>query len=216
MRFAETAETGRQLLDMMAGYFALTGQIVMEAGGRLIKTMGDAGLVAFPAEAVGAGVLAFRSVQAKGQRVVGRTRLQGHVVVKLHAGPVAIGRVGGPGLEILDVFGKTVNVAATLPSTGLAMTPAVFRSLPAETRTRCSRSTRRRSPISTRPTRRLIPTTQAIVAARVDSRPETERTLLQTAAVIGREFMAPILEHVAGIAGSLVSAALPAGRWPAA
>ncbi len=49
---------------------------------------------------------------------------------------------------------------------------------------------------------------QAIVAARVDSRPETERTLLQTAAVIGREFMVPILEHVAGLAESVVNMAL--------
>jgi adenylate cyclase len=35
-----------------------------------------------------------------------------------------------------------------------------------------------------------------------------ERTLLQTAAVIGREFMAPIVEHVAGLAGSVVTMAL--------
>ena len=49
-------------------------------------------------------------------------------------GPVAIDLVGSPGEEIIDVYGKTVNVAATLPSSGLAVTPAVFRSLQAETR----------------------------------------------------------------------------------
>ena len=59
------------------------------------------------------------------------------------------------------------------------------------------------------PDMKLVPdNVQAIVAARVDSRPEIERTLLQTAAVIGREFMAPILEHVAGLAGSVVNVAL--------
>ena len=59
------------------------------------------------------------------------------------------------------------------------------------------------------PDMKLIPdNVQAIVAARVDSRPEIERTLLQTAAVIGREFMAPILEHVAGIAAPVVNMAL--------
>ena len=133
MRFAETAEPQR-LLDMMSGYFALTGQIVKDAGGRLIKTLGDAGLVAFPAEAVEAGVLACRSVQAKGSAWLAERGYKSHVVVKLHIGPVAIGRVGSPGEEVLDVYGKTVNVAARLDSTGLAMTPAVFRSLPAETR----------------------------------------------------------------------------------
>ena len=49
---------------------------------------------------------------------------------------------------------------------------------------------------------KLIPdNVQAIVSARVDSRPELERTLLQTAAVIGREFGATVLEHVAGLRG---------------
>ena len=59
------------------------------------------------------------------------------------------------------------------------------------------------------PDLKLIPdNVQAIVSARVDSRPELERSLLQTAAVIGREFVAPVLVRVAGIAASLVSAAL--------
>jgi class 3 adenylate cyclase len=59
------------------------------------------------------------------------------------------------------------------------------------------------------PDMKLVPdNVQAIVAARVDSRPEMERTLLQTAAVIGREFMAPILERVAGLADSVVNVAL--------
>ena len=42
--------------------------------------------------------------------------------------------VGSPGEEIIDVYGKTVNVAASLPSAGLAMSPAVFRSLEPATR----------------------------------------------------------------------------------
>ena len=59
------------------------------------------------------------------------------------------------------------------------------------------------------PDMKLIPdNVQAIVSARVDSRPELERTLLQTAAVVGREFTASVLEHVAGIALNLVSMAL--------
>lgn len=59
------------------------------------------------------------------------------------------------------------------------------------------------------PDMKLIPdNVQAIVAARIDSRPDTERTLLQTAAVIGREFAAPVLERVASLAGPLVAAAL--------
>ena len=133
-RFIETVEPPK-LLDVMAGYFALTGRILKDAGGRLIKTIGDAGLAAFPSDAVDGGVRAFQSVQTQGRAWLAQYDYQTHVVVKLHLGPVAIGRVGSPGEEIMDVYGKTVNVAAVLPSTGLAMTPAVFRSLQPETRT---------------------------------------------------------------------------------
>jgi hypothetical protein len=47
---------------------------------------------------------------------------------------VAIGRVASPGEEIIDVYGKTVNVAASMPSAGLALTPTAFLSLKPETR----------------------------------------------------------------------------------
>ena len=133
-RYIEQTEP-RQVLETMAGYFALTGQILGDAGGRLIKTIGDAGLAAFPIDAVDAGVRAFQAVRSNGREWLMQRGYKTDAIVKLHVGPVAIGKVGGPGLEIIDVFGKTVNVAATLPSTGLAMTPAVFRSLQAETRT---------------------------------------------------------------------------------
>jgi class 3 adenylate cyclase len=134
MRYAETAEPSR-LLELMAGFFALTGRIIAQAGGRLIKTLGDAGLAAFPAAEAEAGVNAFQELRAEGRAWLGERGWQSRVIVKLHLGPVAVGRVGSPGEEILDVYGKTVNVAARLDSTGLAMTPAVFRSLPAEART---------------------------------------------------------------------------------
>ena len=132
-RHAEKTEP-QELLATMASFFARTGQIVGDAGGRLIKTLGDAGLVAFPAEAADAGVLALRSVQSAGREWLGQHGFKTSIVVKLHLGPVAIGRVGSPGEEIIDVYGKTVNVAATLPSSGLTVTPAVFRSLQPETR----------------------------------------------------------------------------------
>jgi class 3 adenylate cyclase len=133
MRHAEASEP-LPLLELMRGYFATTGKIVADAGGRLIKTLGDAGLVAFPAASADAGVRTLQKVQAAGRDWLATHGWRSRVVVKLHLGPVAIGRVGSPGEEIIDVYGKTVNVAASLPSTGLAMSPAVFRSLEPATR----------------------------------------------------------------------------------
>lgn len=49
------------------------------------------------------------------------------------------------------------------------------------------------------PDMRLIPdTVQAIFSTRIDSRPETEKTILQTAAVIGREFAQSVLARLVG------------------
>ncbi|MGD9879635.1 MAG: adenylate/guanylate cyclase domain-containing protein [Reyranella sp.] len=133
MRYAEATEP-RPLLDLMTGYFACTGKIVADAGGRLIKTLGDAGLVAFPADHTDAGIQAVRALQAIGRDWLGERGFKTAILAKLHIGPVAVGRVGSPGEEIIDVYGRTVNIAAALPSTGLAVTPAVFRSLQPDTR----------------------------------------------------------------------------------
>jgi class 3 adenylate cyclase len=127
-RYAEKTEP-RRLLVIMSGYFALTGRILADAGGRLFKTLGDAGLAAFPSELADAGVLAFQTVQRDGDNWLAQNGYKSRAIVKLNLGPVAIGLFGSPGEEILDLYGKTVNVAAALPSTGLAMTAAVFRRL---------------------------------------------------------------------------------------
>jgi len=53
------------------------------------------------------------------------------------------------------------------------------------------------------PDPRLVPdTVQAIIAARIDARPEPEKSVLQTAAVIGREFDGALLVRLLGPAGA--------------
>jgi class 3 adenylate cyclase len=131
--FLETTEP-IPVLETMSGYFSLTGRIIAGAGGRLIKTRGDAGLVAFPAALADTGVRTLQEVQTQGGEWLAARGWRSRPIVKLHLGPVAIGRVGSPGEEIIDVHGKTVNVAASLPRTGFAMSPAVFRSLDVTTR----------------------------------------------------------------------------------
>ncbi len=49
------------------------------------------------------------------------------------------------------------------------------------------------------PDMHLVPdTVQAIIGARIDGRPEAEKSILQTAAVIGREFALPVLARLVG------------------
>jgi adenylate cyclase len=140
MAFAERSAP-LQVMAAMAGYFTFTGRILDAAGGRLIKIIGDAGLAAFPAEATDDGVRALAAVQEDGDAWLVSQGYRGRACVKLHVGPVAVGLVGAPGDERLDVYGNTVNVAAVLESHGLAMTAAVFRRLSPRTRARFKKYT---------------------------------------------------------------------------
>jgi class 3 adenylate cyclase/tetratricopeptide (TPR) repeat protein len=56
----------------------------------------------------------------------------------------------------------------------------------------------------------LPATVQALLAARIDRLPEREKTVLQTAAVIGHEFAEPVLRRVAALPEADVAAALRA------
>lgn len=55
MRLAQKPEPV-ELLRLIAGYFELSQDIIGTAGGWLVKTIGDAGLAAFPAERTDDGV----------------------------------------------------------------------------------------------------------------------------------------------------------------
>ena len=50
-------------------------------------------------------------------------------VLKAHFGPVVIGEMKWGNLAHLDVYGETVNIAATLESFGFSITPQAFRQL---------------------------------------------------------------------------------------
>lgn len=131
---AANAGSVLSVMAIMAGYFALTGQIIKDAGGRLIKTMGDGGLVVFPAALADEAILALREVQRRGAQWFAGHGTRIDVTVKMDMGMLAFGKVGSPGDEILDVFGKAIANAYLLPTTGLSVSPTVFRSLRPETR----------------------------------------------------------------------------------
>jgi len=123
-------------LDVVTRYTALAARIIHDAGGWLIKPIGDAGLFVFRAENADDAVAAMQTLQAEGDSWLAAEDYKGHMRAGLHCGPVAVGRIGRYGDEQLDIIGKTVNVAtrALRPECTLALTPAVFRKLSAASR----------------------------------------------------------------------------------
>lgn len=120
MRLAQKPELV-ELLQLMAGYFELSQDIIETGGGWLVKTIGDAGLAAFPAEWTDDGVRIMLRLTAQDVR--------SEAVVKLHDGKVACGMVAGR----RDIYGHTINLAAVMESTGFAMSSQTFRKLAPET-----------------------------------------------------------------------------------
>ncbi|MHC4606673.1 MAG: adenylate/guanylate cyclase domain-containing protein [Planctomycetota bacterium] len=132
-KFARKA-TSREAFDMLSDFFELVGDSVEESGGKVVKFIGDAGLVVYPEDRADEGVRALHALKAAADRWLAGRGLASRVHIKAHFGPVTCGPVGTRSEKRFDVYGETVNTAATLPSHGLSITPQAFRKLGPETR----------------------------------------------------------------------------------
>ena len=127
--YCERTEPSRAL-DVMARYCSLAGEIIHRAGGLLIKPIGDAGLFAFPGDQADIAVEAVKELQSVGDPWLASENYTGRARTVMHAGIAAIGLIGGPGREQIDIIGKTVNIVGAMRTEGyFAITPAVFRKL---------------------------------------------------------------------------------------
>jgi class 3 adenylate cyclase len=130
-----------ELAEVIDGYYRLVAACVTAAGGRTVKFIGDAALVVFGEDAVDRGVGALLDVKAEGDRYFGERRWDCRVTVKAHVGSVIAGAFGPPDDQRFDVIGKTVNTAAMLDSTGVALSVEAFRKLSPEMRQRFKKHT---------------------------------------------------------------------------
>lgn len=124
----------RALFALMADYYEWVGTHIEGAGGMVVKFIGDAALVVFCAERVDAGALALLALKEEGDAWLRARGLPCEHIVKAHFGPVICGPIGTQRDKRFDVFGETVNIAATLRSNGMACTPQLFRKLASSTR----------------------------------------------------------------------------------
>ena len=123
------------------GYYELLDETVRATGGRVVKFIGDAGLLVFPADAVDAGVLALFELKQRVDAFMAERAWPCRLMVKAHFGPVAAGSFGARGDKRFDVLGKTVNTTARLESTGVALSADAFRRLGPEMRKRFKKHT---------------------------------------------------------------------------
>lgn len=129
------------LADTLDGFYERVARAVEEAGGVLIKFLGDAALIVFEQERVERGVRMLLDLKPSVDASMAERDWECRLVAKAHFGPVIAGPFGGAGAKRYDVLGKTVNTAAMLEASGITLSTAVFRKLGRELRARFKKHT---------------------------------------------------------------------------
>lgn len=117
-----------RLLSLMDGYYQMTSMIVSKAGGELVKTVGDAGFVVFPAGNLDSKIDALRALKQESDQWLADQGVDSEAQVRVHLGKIAVGMVAGRP----DVFGHAVNQAAMLRGGTFVITDAVYQALSAD------------------------------------------------------------------------------------
>ena len=129
----------------VAGFFQtfydLAAEHLEPAGARIVKFMGDAGLVVFPKDAAETAILALAAFANQARACAATFGLDTYLNVNVHVGPVITGEFGPPSCRRYDVIGKTVNIAARLGRRGLTLSPQAFRCLSPDARRRFEKNT---------------------------------------------------------------------------
>ena len=130
-----------ELAEVLDAYYERVGAAVSEAGGRVVKFVGDGAVIAFAEDRVDRGVEMLLGLKDAIDRFMAQRGWECRLIVKAHFGPAIVGPFGAAGDKCHDVVGKTVNTAATLDSTGVALSAAAFRKLGPELRRRFKKHT---------------------------------------------------------------------------
>ena len=127
----------RELADEISAYYARVAQRVSDAGGHVVKFIGDGALVVFHREAADVAVECLLALKAELDDWFAERGWACRPTIKVHVGEV----IGGPFNGSFDVIGREVNAAAMLDSTGVALSVPAFRALGREMRARFRKHT---------------------------------------------------------------------------
>lgn len=128
-----TAEASRRPdLDVADGihrYYELATDAVENAGGRVVKYLGDACLATFSPECADGGVGALMNLKADCDAMMRRLGWKVSLGVRAHYGTVAEGQFGKGASRRHDILGRNVNLTFRLASRGVALSAEAFRRL---------------------------------------------------------------------------------------
>jgi adenylate cyclase len=130
-----------ELADTIDAYYEQVGALVQQAGGRVVKYLGDGVLIVFDEGRVDRGVEMLLGLKDSVDQTMARRGWECCLVVKAHFGTAIAGPFGLAGAKHHDVIGKAVNTAITLDATGVTLSVSAFRKLSPALRRRFKKHT---------------------------------------------------------------------------
>lgn len=130
-----------EIAEVIDDYYGMVAEHVTASGGRVVKYMGDGALAVFDAGDADRGVDALLELKLALDRYLGGRGWDCRATIKAHVGSAIAGPYGPPGDRRFDVIGKTVNTAAMLDASGVALSTEAFRKLSPATRKRFKKHT---------------------------------------------------------------------------
>lgn len=130
-----------ELADGIDAYYEQVGASVQDAGGRVVKFVGDGVLIVFAEDQVDRGVEALLALKEAVDRSMAERGWECRLIAKAHFGTAVAGPFGSVGDKHHDVIGKAVNTAAVLDSAGVTLSVAAFRKLSPPLRRRFKKHT---------------------------------------------------------------------------
>jgi class 3 adenylate cyclase len=97
------------VFGVIGEYSGVFAKSIKPAKGRIIKLIGDAILMTFPARQAGKALAALKDAQAEADRLLKSFDAECRVQIKVTAGRLACGMLGPPGDERYDVMGDPLN-----------------------------------------------------------------------------------------------------------
>jgi adenylate cyclase len=117
------AMSDARLFEILDGFYEQFQPPVEAAGGRIVKFMGDAALLCFPADRAAEAVEALHQVQARTQAWLQEQGAPFPVHVRAHVGTVVCGPMGTPDDKRFDIIGRPVMELFRLPGGPFVLSP---------------------------------------------------------------------------------------------
>ncbi len=142
-RFAAQSQRtpDQEIAGTLDEYYEHVCAAARAAEGTVVKFIGDAALLVFPATGVDRGVEALIALKESVDELMGVRGWQCRLIAKVHFGTVVAGPFGAADEKRYDVIGRAVNTAAQLESAGVTLSVEAFRKLGCELRTRFKKHT---------------------------------------------------------------------------